>query len=185
MDTIVIDNFFPEALAEQFCKVMAKQKFEYYWPAEVSIDNFHWHIKNCPMAFAIHTHMPQKLVGKLGLCDFYSNSHTHGVYPSKHSDCKEGSGMIYTALYYPEIYWQEHWGGGLYVYDGDKVDRHIDYKGNRLVFFDGSYEHQAAGISPDANYLRISNVLKYSSDIGDGFVPLDFTKIKEELENHE
>lgn len=177
MDIIVIDNFFPDKIAQSFCDVMAKQKFEFYWPGDKAVPNFHWHIKDCPMAFAVHTHMPEKLIGKLRLCDFYSNSHTHGVYPSKHSDFQSGAGKTYTALYYPEMEWKEEWGGGLYIFNDDKVHRLIGYKGNRLVFFDASYDHQAAGIMPAANYLRISNVLKYSSDIGDGFVPLDFTKI--------
>ena len=87
----------------------------------------------------------------------YMNAHTHGMEPHIHKD--DGD---FTMLYYPRMDWKLEWGGGTSVYDemGEEIDRHIPYKGNRLLVFDAYLPHQAMPVARECYHLRSIIVFK-------------------------
>ena len=66
--------------------------------------------------------------------------------------------------------WQIEWGGGTTVYTEDTtigstdpssdVDRHVAYRGNRLLVFDAYLPHQALPVARECYHLRSIIVFK-------------------------
>ena len=93
------------------------------------------------------------------------NAHTHGLEPNIHQD--DGD---FTMIYYPRMDWQIEWGGGTSVYTESTtigstdpsadVDRHVAYRGNRLLVFDAYLPHQAMTVSRQCYQLRSVIVFK-------------------------
>jgi len=116
----------------------------------------------------------------------YCNAHTHGLEPHIHSD--DGD---FTLIYYPRMDWETEWGGGTAIYkeiinsnkspDYKKefanleIDKHINYRGNRLIVFDAYLPHQAQPVSRECYELRTCVVFKCNISDG-GRDRLDFYK---------
>ena len=85
------------------------------------------------------------------------DTHTFGIEPHVHKD--DGD---FTMLYYPRMDWKLEWGGGTSVYDelGEEINRHVPYKGNRLLVFDAYLPHQAMTVSRQCYQLRSVIVFK-------------------------
>ena len=99
----------------------------------------------------------------------YCNAHTHGLEP--HIHCDDGD---FTLIYYPRMDWKTEWGGGTVIFEDIRpkspltiseianieIDRHVNYKGNRLIVFDAYLPHQAQPISRECYELRTCVVFK-------------------------
>ena len=107
----------------------------------------------------------------------YCNAHTHGLEPHIHTD--DGN---FTMIYYPRLDWQTEWGGGTAIFEEFKharnspyheeelknlqIDKHVNYKGNRLIVFDAYLPHQAQPVSRECYELRTNVVFKCNVDSG-------------------
>jgi len=101
-----------------------------------------------------------------------TNSQTHGLDGSCHSDCSDDDNYNLSFLYYTNTFWNENWGGDLRFYDRfvptgarELMDRYeigrVEFKPNRLLMFDGRLPHGAESPSKDARYIdRKSIVLR-------------------------
>ena len=95
------------------------------------------------------------------------NAHTHGIEPHLHMD--DGS---YTMIYYPRLDWQREWEGGTIIYgkqinekwDDPEIEKHVKYKGNRLIVFPAHRPHQAQPVSRQCYGLRTCVVFKTYSE---------------------
>jgi len=86
----------------------------------------------------------------------YMNAHTHGIEPHIHRD--DGD---FTMIYYPRLDWKPEWNGGTIVYDEQhEVERHVMYKGNRLMAFPAHCMHQAQPVNRECFQLRTCVVFK-------------------------
>ena len=86
----------------------------------------------------------------------YMNAHTHGIEPHIHRD--DGD---FTMIYYPRLDWKPEWNGGTVVYDEQhEVERHVMYKGNRLMAFPAHCMHQAMPVNRECFQLRTCVVFK-------------------------
>ena len=101
----------------------------------------------------------------------YCNAHTHGIEPHIHVD--DGD---FTMIYYPRLDWETEWGGGTAIFEEFKndmnspyhkdelknlqIDKHVNYKGNRLIVFDAYLPHQAQPVSRECYELRTNVVFK-------------------------
>jgi hypothetical protein len=119
----------------------------------------------------------------------YCNAHTHGLEPHIHKD--DGD---FTLIYYPRMDWKREWGGGTTIYkeiinsnkspDYKKeyanleIDKHVNYRGNRLIVFDANLLHQAQPVSRECYELRTCVVFKcnISNILDGGRDRLDFYK---------
>lgn len=95
------------------------------------------------------------------------NSQTQGLEGTTHSDCRDEDEWNLSFLYYPNRFWNPHWGGTLRLYDGtpqsglDGREEHIknhqiaevEFKPNRLIMFDGRIPHGADAPDPSARYM--------------------------------
>ena len=92
----------------------------------------------------------------------YMNAHTHGIEPHIHRD----DGDV-TMIYYPRMDWHNEWGGGTIVLDEEyNVEKHVTYKGNRLMVFPAHCMHQAQPVSRQCFQLRTCIVFKTVVDGG-------------------
>ena len=93
-----------------------------------------------------------------------TNSQTHGLDGSCHSDCSNEDNYNLSFLYYTNTFWNENWGGDLRFYDRfvptgarELMDRYeigrVEFKPNRLLMFDGRLPHGAESPSQDARYI--------------------------------
>ena len=166
----VYDNLLDKNIADKISGEMStlKWEFEHYSTSNVFKPNIHWHIpcgnsldniKNMgydDIIFPIWEAAIEKVKNvSIGRC--YMNAHTFGIEPHKHVD--DGD---FTMLYYPRMDWKLEWGGGTSVYDemGEEIDRHVPYKGNRLLVFDAYLPHQAMTVSRQCYQLRSVIVFK-------------------------
>ena len=87
----------------------------------------------------------------------YCNAHTHGIEPHRH--CDDGD---FTMIYYPRLDWKMEWGGGTTVYNNQRtnIDKHVPYKGNRLLVFNAELPHKAMPVSRECYELRTCIVFK-------------------------
>ena len=101
-----------------------------------------------------------------GYVRIYCNAHTHGIEPHIHID--DGD---FTMIYYPRMDWETEWGGGTAIfqeltdfnhkqYSKLEIDKHVNYKGNRLIVFDAYLPHQAQPVSRECYELRTCVVFK-------------------------
>ena len=116
----------------------------------------------------------------------YCNAHTHGVEPHIHKD--DGD---FTMIYYPYLNWETEWGGGTAIFEEEEndessplyaeefknlqIDKHVNYKGNRLIVFDEHLPHQAQPVSRQCYELRTCVVFKCNIS-GNSRERLDFYK---------
>ena len=114
----------------------------------------------------------------------YCNAHTHGLEP--HIHCDDGD---FTLIYYPRMDWKTEWGGGTVIFEDIRpkhplviseianieIDRHVNYKGNRLIVFDAYLPHQAQPVSRECYELRTCVVFKCNIS-GGNRERLDFYK---------
>ena len=64
-------------------------------------------------------------------------------------------------IYYPRLDWKPEWNGGTVVYDEQhEVERHVMYKGNRLMAFPAHCMHQAMPVNRECFQLRTCVVFK-------------------------
>ena len=103
----------------------------------------------------------------------HCNAHTNGLGLPIHVD--DGD---FTMIYYPRLDRKTEWGGGTAIFEElttlDKtpdrkkewenlqIDKHVNYKGNRLVVFDAYLPHQAQPVSRECYELRTAVVFKTS-----------------------
>lgn len=86
----------------------------------------------------------------------YLNAHTYGIEPTIHRD--DGT---YTFIYYPNLSWQDNWGGGTSVYEEDLKEGWLaTYKPNRLIGFDAKKLHQGMPVTRKCFALRTCVVFK-------------------------
>ena len=175
--TDVYDNLLEPEIAEQISNEMKTLlwKFEHYSDKDANNGNanIHWNIWGgdsvdevtqghysdilLPIWNAI---IEKKVAYKYRVTEFrrcYMNAHTFGIEPHVHKD--DGD---FTMLYYPRMDWKLEWGGGTSVYDelGEEINRHVPYKGNRLLVFDAYLPHQAMTVSRQCYQLRSVIVFK-------------------------
>jgi len=96
------------------------------------------------------------------------NSQTQGCPGTIHTDCPDTDEWNISFLYYPNTFWNPHWGGPLRIfdfgeqhrgYDGLKehVEKHqlaeIEFVPNRLIMFDGRRPHGADAPNSRARYM--------------------------------
>lgn len=100
-----------------------------------------------------------KLHKSLGLKEFfniekydsiYLLGHTYGLEQQAHHDQCD-----FTLIYYPLLEWKLPWGGGTKVWDDNGRENSVDYRGNRLVIFDGELLHQGLPPAKSCHELRI------------------------------
>ena len=106
-----------------------------------------------------------------GYVRIYCNAHTHGIEPHIHID--DGD---FTMIYYPRMDWKTEWGGGTAIFEelitafrspdrtkeweNLQIDKHVNYRGNRLIVFDAYLPHQAQPVSRECYELRTCVVFK-------------------------
>ena len=116
----------------------------------------------------------------------YCNAHTHGIEPHIHKD--DGD---FTMIYYPRLDCETEWGGGTAIFEGEtndrssplyaaeykniQMDKHVNYRGNRLIVFDAHLSHQAQPVSRECYELRTCVVFKCNIS-GSNRERLDFYK---------
>ena len=99
------------------------------------------------------------------MLDCYIGVHTYGQAPYCHSD--NGN---FTLIYYPVLEWERNWGGGTTIWepaiekieDFEKMEisKHVLYKGNRCVIFDGFLHHRAEPVARECKKARYALVYK-------------------------
>ena len=170
----VYDNVLEEHNALLIDDEVKKIQWNYDYHSEPSKPNKHWHVlcghdeKECTEAGYEWAHQVfDFIMNKLNFRNKYSvenyeriycNAHTHGIEP--HIHCDDGD---FTMIYYPRLDWQIDWGGGTAIfqeltnetggstkwqkYSKLEIDKHVNYKGNRLIVFDAYLPHQALPVS--------------------------------------
>ena len=198
----VYDNVLEEHNAILVDDEVKKISWKYDYPSEPSKPNRHWHVlcghnkEECDAASydwadTIFNMFMDKLDFKSkynveNYIRIYCNAHTHGIEPHIHRD--DGD---FTMIYYPRLDWQTAWGGGTAIYSEDtvctarefktaikiisKIDKHVEYKGNRLIVFDAYLPHQAQPVSRQCYELRTCVVFKCNVS-GGNRERLDFYK---------
>jgi len=153
--------------------VVKKISWKYDYRSSPSGANKHWHVlcghnkKECinfgyEWAHNLYDAFTKKLdfIQKYNIEKYeriYCNAHTHGIEPHLHID--DGD---FTMIYYPRIDWKDAWGGGTIIYNEQKtnIDKHVLYKGNRLLVFNAELPHQALPVSRECYQLRTCVVFK-------------------------
>jgi Rps23 Pro-64 3,4-dihydroxylase Tpa1-like proline 4-hydroxylase len=93
---------------------------------------------------------------KVEIIKAYFNAHTSGVEPSINLDDDD-----MTFIYYSNMTWNMNYGGETTIYDDDlNKGTIIPYKGNRLIGFTASKQHQAMPVSKKCFMLRTCVVFK-------------------------
>ena len=183
----VYDNVLEEHNALLIDDEVKKIQWNYDYHSEPSKPNKHWHVlcghdeKECTEAGYEWAHqLFDFIMNKLDFRNKYSvenyeriycNAHTHGIEP--HIHCDDGD---FTMIYYPRLDWQIDWGGGTAIfqeltnetggstkwqkYSKLEIDKHVNYKGNRLIVFDAYLPHQALPVSRQCYELRTCVVFK-------------------------
>ena len=104
------------------------------------------------------------------------NSQTHGQHGTCHSDCNENDEWNLSFLYYPNTFWNPHWGGKLrfyskQVYSGilEDMDEYeigtVDFVPNRLLMFDGRIPHGAEAPHESARYIDRKSIVIRGDEI--------------------
>ena len=198
----VYDDVLEEHNALLIDDEVKKIQGNYDYHSEPSKPNKHWHVlcghdeKECTEAGYEWAHelfnffmnkfnfMDKYFIG--GYERIYCNAHTHGIEPHIHID--DGD---FTMIYYPRLDWQIEWGGGTAIfqeltnetsgstiekkYSKVEIDKHVNYKGNRLIVFDAYLPHQALPVSRQCYELRTCVVFKCNVS-GGNRERLDFYK---------
>ena len=172
----VYDNLLEPEIAEQISQEMKTLMWSFEHYSDKTKENIHWNIPSSHCGKSIeemkqgrysdilspiwNAIVDKQVAYKYRVTDFarcYMNAHTFGIEPHKHKD--DGD---FTMLYYPRMDWKLEWGGGTSVYDemGEEIDRHVPYKGNRLLVFDAYLPHQAMTVSRQCYQLRSVIVFK-------------------------
>ena len=105
-----------------------------------------------------------------------TNSQTHGLDGSSHSDCHIDDNYNLSFLYYTNTFWNDNWGGDLRFYDRhvptgarklmDKYEiGRVAFKPNRLLMFDGRIEHGAESPSKEARYIDRKSIVLRGDEI--------------------
>ena len=95
------------------------------------------------------------------------NSQTMGQQGTTHADCDQDDEWNLSFLYYPNRFWNPHWGGVLRLYDDsyqqgidgreEHINKHqiaeVEFKPNRLLMFDGRIPHGADAPDSKARYI--------------------------------
>ena len=169
----VYDNVLEEHNALLIDDEVKKIQWNYDYHSEPSKPNKHWHVfcgheeKECTEAGYEWAHqLFDFIMNKLDFRNKYSvenyeriycNAHTHGLEPHIHVD--DGD---FTMIYYPRLDWKIEWGGGTLIYNEvtPEIDKHVPYRGNRLIVFDAFLPHQAEPVSRQCYELRTCVVFK-------------------------
>ena len=176
----VYDNVLEEHNALLVDDEIKKIQWNYDYHSEPSKPNKHWHVfcgheeKECTEAGYEWAHQVfDFIMNKLDFRNKYSvenyeriycNAHTHGIEPHIHVD--DGD---FTMIYYPRLDWQIEWGGGTAIFQDltkIEIDKHVEYKGNRLIVFDAFLPHQAEPVSRECYELRTCVVFKCNITAG-------------------
>ena len=185
----IYDNVLEEHNALLIDDEVKKIQWNYDYHSEPSKPNKHWHVlcghdeKECTEAGYEWAHQVfDFIMNKLNFRNKYSvenyeriycNAHTHGIEPHIHVD--DGD---FTMIYYPRLDWQIEWGGGTAIFQDltkIEIDKHVEYKGNRLIVFDAYLPHQAQPVSRQCYELRTCVVFKCNVS-GGNRERLDFYK---------
>ena len=175
----VYDNVLEDHVAEFVDMEIKKLAWWYDYSSVAGKPNKHWHImagdsvkdlEDSPYAFllfilnaAFHKYNFKEKYKIEVFQRAYMNAHTHGIEPHLHMD--DGS---YTMIYYPRLDWQREWEGGTIIYgkpisekwDDPEIEKHVKYKGNRLIVFPAKRPHQALPVSRQCYKLRTCIVFK-------------------------
>ena len=183
----VYDNVLEEHNAILIDDETKKLAWKYDYPSQPSKPNRHWHVlcghskEECTKAgyswvhdlfdMFMHKFDFKKKYSIDGYVRIYCNAHTHGLEP--HIHCDDGD---FTMIYYPIMDWETEWGGGTAIFKEFKnvpstpdyerefknlqIDKHVNYKGNRLIVFDAYLPHQAQPVSRECYKLRTCVVFK-------------------------
>ena len=185
----VLDNVLELHNAILVDDAVKKLSWKYDYPSEPSKPDKHWHVfcghnkKECTEAGYEWAHeLFDFFMSKFNFVDkyfiegyerIYCNAHTHGIEPHIHVD--DGD---FTMIYYPRLDWQIEWGGGTAIFQDltkIEIDKHVEYKGNRLIVFDAYLPHQAQPVSRQCYELRTCVVFKCTVS-GGNRERLDFYK---------
>ena len=198
----VFDNVLEEHNAILIDDEVKKLSWKYEHPSDPSKPNKHWHVlcghdkEECELANyywadTLFDMLMDKFnfKSKYNIKDYvriYCNAHTHGLEPHIHVD--DGD---FTMIYYPRMDWETEWGGGTAIFEelinssrspdyekefaNLKIDKHVNYRGNRLIVFDAYLPHQAQPVSRECYELRTCVVFKCNISDG-GRDRLDFYK---------
>ena len=185
----VYDDVLEEHNALLIDDEVKKIQWNYDYYSNKGQPNKHWHVfcghneKECTEAGYEWAHeLFDFFMSKFNFVDkyfidgyerIYCNAHTHGIEPHIHVD--DGD---FTMIYYPRLDWQIEWGGGTAIFQDLiklEIDKHVEYKGNRLIVFDAYLPHQAQPVSRQCYELRTCVVFKCNVS-GGNRERLDFYK---------
>ena len=185
----VYDNVLEEHNALLIDDEVKQVQWNYDYHSDKGQPNKHWHVfcghdeKECIEAGYEWAHeLFDFFMSKFNFVDkyfidgyerIYCNAHTHGIEPHIHVD--DGD---FTMIYYPRLDWQIEWGGGTAIFQDltkIEIDKHVEYKGNRLIVFDAYLPHQAQPVSRQCYELRTCVVFKCNVS-GGNRERLDFYK---------
>ena len=185
----IYDNVLEEHNALLIDDEFKKVQWNYDYHSDKGQPNKHWHVfcghdeKECIEAGYDWAHeLFDFFMSKFNFVDkyfidgyerIYCNAHTHGIEPHIHVD--DGD---FTMIYYPRLDWQIEWGGGTAIFQDltkIEIDKHVEYKGNRLIVFDAYLPHQAQPVSRQCYELRTCVVFKCNVS-GGNRERLDFYK---------
>ena len=207
----VYDNVLEEHNAILIDDEVKKLSWKYDYPSEPSKPNKHWHVlcghnkEECDLwnyywADTLFNMLMSKFdfIKKYNIEGYeriYCNAHTHGIEP--HIHCDDGD---FTMIYYPRLDWKMEWAGGTAIFEevinsfgspdfekefaNLKIDKHVNYRGNRLVVFDAYLPHQAQPVSRECYELRTCVVFKCNIS-GGNRERLDFYKENLEKGNYQ
>ena len=198
----IFDNVLEEHNAILIDDEVRQLSWDYDYHSDTTKVNKHWHVlcghneEECDKSGYIWAHdLFQAFTNKFdfkkkysidGYVRIYCNAHTHGLEPHIHKD--DGD---FTMIYYPRMDWETEWGGGTAIfkeltnstgspdykkeYSKLEIDKHVNYKGNRLIVFDAYLPHQAQPVSRECYELRTCVVFKCNIS-GSSRERLDFYK---------
>jgi len=199
----VYDNVLEEHNAILIDDEVKKLSWKYDYHSDSEKPNKHWHVlcghdeEECSKSGYIWAHdLFNAFINKFDFKSkynveeyerIYCNAHTHGIEPHIHHD--DGD---FTMIYYPRMEWETEWGGGTSIFEeltntsGSpdyetkfsklEIDKHVNYKGNRLIVFDAYLPHQAQPVSRQCYELRTCVVFKCNIS-GGSRERLDFYKV--------
>jgi hypothetical protein len=146
---VIVDNFLPKDLLHYVQWVLPKMNYELHYSQVESngtADNFLKSVGEFPedkifeyIAYELNNF---NFINITNILRCYSNLNPQGSFHS--GDWHIDDGMI-TALFYP-MPWNPEFGGGTEFKDGNLVE----YKENRIVFFDAKREHRAIAHTNDS-----------------------------------
>ena len=183
----VFDNVLEDHYAILIDDQVRKLLWKYDYHSNRDKPNKHWHVlcghneEECGKLGYLWAHdLFQAFTNKFdfvkkykvnGYERIYCNAHTHGIEPHIHKD--DGD---FTMIYYPRLDWETEWGGGTAIFEEEtndrssplyaaefkniQMDKHVNYRGNRLIVFDAHLSHQAQPVSRQCYELRTCVVFK-------------------------